>query len=67
VPHIRPGQQILEEIERGRVEPLQIIEEECKRVFRPREYPDEPPEHQLETALRVLWWKLRDRRLLSYD
>ncbi len=52
--HIRPGQQILEQIERRRVEPLQIVEEERQRMLRPGEHADEPPEHQLEAALRVL-------------
>ena len=52
---IRPGQQILQQIERRRVEPLQIVEEERQRMFRPGEDADEAPKHQLETALRVLW------------
>jgi hypothetical protein len=29
-------------------------------MFRPREYADKSPEHQLKTALRFLGWKLRD-------
>ena len=41
---IRPGQQILQEIERRRVEPLQVVEEERQRMFRPGEDADEPPE-----------------------
>ena len=49
--HIRLGQQILEQIERRRVEPLQVVEEQRQRMFRPGEDADEPPEHQLETAL----------------
>src|SRR5580692_12073367 len=53
--HVRLGQQILEQIECGRVEPLQIVEEERQWMFGPREHTDEPPEHQLETSLRVLW------------
>ena len=64
---IRPGQQILEQIERRRVEPLQIVEEERQRMFRPGEDADEPPEHQLEARLRLLRRKLGDRRLLSDD
>ena len=52
---IRLRQQILEQIERRRVEPLQVVEEERQRMLRPGEHADEPPEHQLETALRVLW------------
>jgi hypothetical protein len=65
--HIRPGQQIPEQIKRCRVEPLQIIEEQGKRMFRPCEYADKSPEHQLEAALRVLGRKLRDWWLFSYD
>src|SRR2546426_699322 len=65
--HIRPGQQILEQVQRCRVEPLHIVEEQGERMFRPCEYADESPEHQLETALRVLWWKIRDWWLFSDD
>ena len=64
---IRPGQQILEQIERRRVEPLQIVEEQRQRMFRPGEDADEAPEHQLETSLRVLRRQLRDRRLFADD
>ena len=67
VPHIRLGQQILEQIERCRIEPLQIVEEQRQRMLRPREYADESPEHELESALRVLWRKLGDRRLFADD
>src|SRR5580704_17400029 len=64
--HVRPGQQILNQIERCRVEPLQIVEEHGQRVF-PCEYADESTEHQLEAALRILPRKLRNRWLFSYD
>ena len=64
---IRSGQQILEQVERRRVEPLKIVEEERQRMFRPREHADEPPKHELETSLRVLWRKLRDGRLVTDD
>src|SRR5262249_29074791 len=37
---IRPGQQILNEVERGGVEPLQIVEEQRKRMLRTGEYAD---------------------------
>ena len=47
--HARWIQQILEEIERRRVEPLQVVEEERQRMLRPREHPDEPPEDELKT------------------
>src|SRR6516225_5784727 len=67
IAQIGPAQQIFQEVERRRVEPLQVIEEERQRMFRPSEDTDEPPKHQLETPLRVLWRKLRDRRWLSDD
>ena len=65
--HIRLGQQVLEQVERRRVEPLQIVEEQRQRMVRPGEDADEPPEHQLETALRLLRLELRDRRLVADD
>src|SRR5262245_12119714 len=64
---VRPGQQVLQQIERRRVEPLQIVEEERQGMFRPGEDADKPPKHQLETPLRVLGRKLRDRWLFSDD
>ena len=42
----------LRAIERRDVQPLQVVEEECKRMFRAREHADESPEDQLKTALR---------------
>src|SRR6516164_11298983 len=65
IAEIGPGQQVFLQVQRRRVEPLQVIEEERQRMFRPSEHPDELPKHQLETPLCVLWWKLRYRRLLS--
>ncbi len=62
--HVRLGQQVGEHVERRRVEPLQIVEEERQRMFGPREDADEAPEHQLETPLRLLRRQLRDRRLV---
>src|SRR5262249_55928436 len=64
---IRPGQQVLEQVERRRVEPLQVVEEQREWMFRPGEDPDEPPKHQLETPLRIQWRKLGDRWLVSDD
>ena len=64
---IRPGQQILEQVERRRVEPLKIVEKEHQRMFGSGEYADEPPEHALEAALRMLRRKLRDRSLFADD
>src|ERR1700722_2792055 len=64
---IRLGQQILQQVERGRVKPLQVVQEQRQRMFRPRKYPDKPPEHELKTALCLLRRKLRDRWLFSND
>ena len=65
--HVRLGQQILEQVERRRIEPLQIVEEQRERVLLAREHAEEAPEHQLEAVLRVLRRQLRDRRLFSDD
>ena len=54
MPDIPLRQNIFEQIERGGIEPLQIVEEERQRMLRPRKDADEPPQHRLETALRVL-------------
>src|SRR6202045_5247454 len=59
---IRPGQEILEQVERRRVEPLKIVEEERQRMFRPGEHPDKLPKYHMETSLRGLWRKLREGR-----
>jgi hypothetical protein len=67
VPHIRLGQEVLEDVERRCVEPLQIVEEQGQWVLRPREHGDEPPEDELETPLRVLRRNLGDWRLLPDD
>src|SRR5712691_11644840 len=64
--HVRLDQQIFQQIERRRIEPLQIVEEQGKGML-PREYADESTEYQLEPALRILWRKLRNWCLLSYD
>src|SRR5262249_296715 len=65
--HIRMVQQVLEQIERRRVKPLQVVEEQRQRVLRPREHTDKTPEHQLKTMLCVLRWKFGNRWLLSDD
>src|SRR6516225_3604039 len=36
-------------------------------MLKPCEDPDEAPEHQLEAALRIVWRKFWDRRLLAED
>src|SRR5258708_11555147 len=63
VPQIRLGQKVLEQVECSRVEPLQIVEEQCQGMFRPREHANELPEYPLETPLGRLWREFGDRRL----
>src|SRR5712664_89804 len=65
--HVRLGQQILQQVQRCRVEPLQIVEEQRQRVLRPGEHGEKAPESQLKAALRVMGWQLRDRRLVTDD
>ena len=67
IAEIGPAQQVFQQVERRRVEPLQVIEEERQGMFRPSEDADKLPKHHLEAPLRVLWRKLRDRRRLSDD
>src|SRR4029077_6392328 len=64
---LRPGQQILQQIERRRVEPLQIVKEQGQRMFRLGEDADKTPEHELKPALRLPRLELRDRRRLADD
>src|SRR5215475_9003285 len=64
---IRSAQQVFQQVERRRVEPLQVIKEERQRMVRPREDADKLPKGQLKAPLRVLWRKLRDRGRLSDD
>src|SRR6185295_1516292 len=65
--HIGVSQQVFEQIQRGRVEPLQIVEEQRQRMFRSSEYREEAAEDELKTSLGVLRWQLVDRRLLAND
>ena len=67
VRHAGWSQQIFEEIERRRIEPLQVVEEQCQWMLRAGKDADKPPKHQLEAPLRVVWWKLRDRWLVADD
>jgi hypothetical protein len=45
---------VFEQVERRRIEPLQILEEQRQRMLRPGEHGDETLEDKLETPLRVL-------------
>ena len=59
MPHVRLGQQILQQVQRRRVEPLQIVEEQRQRVLRSGEHGEKAPENQLKAALRVMGRQLR--------
>ena len=65
--HIPLGQQILEQLQRCHVEPLQIIEKERERMLRARKHGDESAENQLKAGSRLLRRKIRDGWLHSDD
>ncbi len=54
VPYLRLGQQILHQIERRGIEPLQIVKEERQRMLWPGKDAEKAPEHKLEAALCLL-------------
>ena len=55
------------QVQRRYIEPLQIVEEQHQRMFRPGEDSDEAPKHKLEAPLRIMGRNLRDRRLFADD
>src|SRR5271165_2282587 len=65
--HVQLGRKILEQVERGCVEPLQIVQKQRQRVLWSGEDVEESPEYELETALCVLGRKFRDWWLLTED
>src|SRR5580693_3235843 len=67
LPHIALSQQVLEQVERCRIKPLQVIEEQGKGMFRACEDADKAAKHELETSLRVPDRKLSDRWRFPYD
>jgi hypothetical protein len=67
MPYVRLSKHIFDNVECCGVGPLQIIEEQRERVFRPRKATKESAEYKLEAALRVLRRESRDRGLLSDD
>jgi hypothetical protein len=65
MPHLGVGDQVLEEVQRRWIQPLQIVEEQHERVLLPCEYAEKPPENHLKAILRVLRRQVRNRRLFS--
>src|SRR5580704_6081528 len=64
VPHLSVRDQMIEEVERCCISPLQIVEEQGERVLLTCEYAEEMPEYRLEAVLRILRRQIRNRRLL---
>ena len=50
MPHLRMGDQVLQEVERRCIKPLQIIEEQRERVLLARKHAEEAPENHLKAA-----------------
>src|SRR5262249_7060923 len=67
VPYIGLSEEVLDQIERCRVQPLQIVEEQGERMLGLREHTDESPQDEPESALSVLERKVGDRRRLAAD
>src|ERR1700720_2394729 len=67
VPRFRVRGQMLEEVERCCIQPLQIVEEQRERMLRPREHPEETSKYHLDAVLRVLRRQDRDRWLFPND
>src|SRR5262249_37449388 len=61
------GEQILEQIKRGIIEPLQIVKEQCQGMFRTSKHIDEPPKDQLDASLCFLGREFGNRRVLADD
>ena len=61
--HIRLRAQVLEQVERGGVQPLEVVQEQRQRMLRSGKDSEQAPDDQMEAALRVLWRQLRDQRL----
>ena len=61
MPHLGVRDQMLEEIERRGIQPLQIVKEQREGMLLPREHAEEAPENHLESVLRVLRRQIRRR------
>src|SRR5258708_15683566 len=67
VPHLRVRDQVLQEVERRCIKPLQIVEEQRERVLLPCEYAEKPPEYHSKAVLCVLRRQVWNRWLSSDD
>src|ERR1700716_233882 len=67
VPHFRVRNQMLEEVKRCCIQPLQVIEEQCERMVPVREHTEEASENHLEAVLCILRREVRNGRLFPDD
>src|SRR5271169_3398114 len=67
VPHLRVRHQMLEQVERRTIQPLQIIKEQRERVLLARKHAKEAPEYHLEAALGLLRRQVWNRWLFAVD
>ncbi len=65
--HIARRQQVNQEIEGCRIEPLQVVEKQRQRMLRPGKNADEAPHDKVETPLRILRRQFHHGRLLAKD
>src|SRR4029453_12833671 len=52
----RLDEDVLQEIERRSIEPLEIVEEQRQRMLVARKHSDQPTKSHLEASLRDRWW-----------
>ena len=67
MPHIRMDQQIFQQIKRGGIDPLQIVEEERQRMLRSGEHSEKAPKNHLKAPLHLLRRQLGDGALFTND
>ena len=67
VPDLRVSDQVLYQLEGGCIQPLQVVEEERKRVLRLGENAEESTEHSLEPRLSFESGEFRHGHLLADD
>ena len=65
VPDVGMDDDMLDQFERGCIEPLHVVEKERERMFLARNYTEKGPEHRQEPVFRILGGELRHGRLLA--
>jgi len=59
--HLRVRDQVLEQVERRAIQPLQIVKEQRERVLLACEHTEEAPKYHLEAVLGLLRRQVRDK------